>query len=142
MFVENETNNKPFKLSIVLFTIFSSDPRGGLDRNSPFSKWRGFCPQRSEPDDCHVCDPTQEQPELWRTYNEREVFKRLPSQGQLDYLMTLQDFDTPPFDREANASSFRNVLEGFIDANNNFNDSRVRKVKIFFQSFSREVRLR
>ena len=61
-----------------------------------------------------LCDATGEGPLRRNPGNHnRNVVERLPTSAEVEFTLSLPDYDTGPMDRTANMS-FRNTLEGLL----------------------------
>ncbi|KAG7217037.1 hypothetical protein INR49_027576 [Caranx melampygus] len=87
-----------------------------LSAGSVFSSWRVLCSRADEYDDRGVlCDARGEGPLRRNPGNQnRSVVQRLPTSAEVEFTLSLANYDTGPMDRSANMS-FRNTLEGFGD---------------------------
>ncbi|XP_023121961.2 tyrosinase-like [Amphiprion ocellaris] len=87
-----------------------------LSPGSVFSSWRVLC---SQADNYNIrgvlCDATDEGPVRRNPGNHnRNLVERLPTSAEVDFTLSLTNYDTGAMDRTANMS-FRNTLEGFGD---------------------------
>ncbi|XP_056140313.1 tyrosinase-like [Lampris incognitus] len=87
-----------------------------LSPASVFSSWRVLCSRAEDYYDRGVlCDATQEGPLRRNPGNQnRSIVERLPTSEEVEFTLSLVDYDTGTMDRAANMS-FRNTLEGFGD---------------------------
>ncbi|XP_035288042.1 tyrosinase-like isoform X1 [Anguilla anguilla] len=81
---------------------------------SVFSSWKVICSQAAEYNSRGVlCNGTGEGPLLRNPGNQnRDVVSRLPTSADVEFTLSLEQYDTSPMDISANMS-FRNTLEGF-----------------------------
>ncbi|XP_069578295.1 tyrosinase-like [Brachyistius frenatus] len=87
-----------------------------LSPGSVFSSWRVMCSKIAEYNDRGVlCDATAEG-QLRRNPGKqnRNVVERLPTSADVEFTLSLREYDTGTTDRTSNMS-FRNTLEGFGD---------------------------
>ncbi|XP_059820579.1 tyrosinase [Hypanus sabinus] len=86
---------------------------------SIFSTWQVIC---TKPDDYNrrgvLCDGSPEGP-IRRNPGNHDSTRtpKLPSSSEVEYCLSLTEYETPPFDKFANYS-FRNTLEGFANPGN------------------------
>ncbi|XP_035035425.2 tyrosinase-like [Hippoglossus stenolepis] len=95
-----------------------------LSPGSVFSSWRVLCSQPQVYNDRGVlCDAKDEGP-LRRNHGNqnRTLVERLPTSAEVEFTLSLSDYDTGAMDRGANMS-FRNTLEGFGDPQTGFGNS-------------------
>ncbi|XP_018604419.2 tyrosinase [Scleropages formosus] len=85
-----------------------------ISPGSVFSAWKVICSQSEEYNRREVlCDGTAEGPLLRNPGNhDRNRVSRIPTSADVEFVLSLTDYETGPMDRGANMS-FRNVLEGF-----------------------------
>ncbi|KAM6985171.1 tyrosinase [Aplochiton taeniatus] len=83
---------------------------------SIFSSWKVICSQAQDYNSRGVlCNATEEGPLRRNPGNHnRNVVARLPTSEEVEFTLSLPDYDTGAMDRTANMS-FRNTLEGFGD---------------------------
>ena len=88
---------------------------GTLDELSFFSKFKVRC----VPVDggCSGCNPLEDSGDIIRRPGFNPKYKNLPNRTDIDYLMTVSNYDMLPYDRFSGNMSFRNLLEGFADIN-------------------------
>ncbi|XP_049448022.1 tyrosinase-like [Epinephelus fuscoguttatus] len=93
----------------------SQDP-SLLSPGSVFSSWRILCSRAEDYSERGVlCDAEEEGPLRRNPGNHnRNVVERLPTSAEVEFTLSLTDYDTGAMDRSANMS-FRNTLEGFGD---------------------------
>ncbi|KAM4546400.1 tyrosinase-like [Fundulus diaphanus] len=84
--------------------------------SSVFSSWRVLCSQAEDYNDRGVlCDARDEGPLRRNPGNHnRNLVERLPTSAEVEFTLSLPNYDTGAMDRTANMS-FRNTLEGFGD---------------------------
>uniref|UniRef100_A0A3Q4H240 Tyrosinase n=1 Tax=Neolamprologus brichardi TaxID=32507 RepID=A0A3Q4H240_NEOBR len=87
-----------------------------ISPGSVFSSWRVLCSQAQDYSARGVlCDATEEGPLRRNPGNHnRNLVERLPTADDVEFTLSLTNYDTGPMDRSANMS-FRNTLEGFGD---------------------------
>uniref|UniRef100_A0A672H9G5 Tyrosinase n=1 Tax=Salarias fasciatus TaxID=181472 RepID=A0A672H9G5_SALFA len=87
-----------------------------ISPGSVFSSWRVLCSQATDYNDRGVlCDARAEGPLRRNPGNHnRNLVERLPTSAEVEFTLSLPDYDTGAMDRSANMS-FRNTLEGFGD---------------------------
>ncbi|CAI5643503.1 unnamed protein product [Oreochromis niloticus] len=87
-----------------------------ISPGSVFSSWRVLCSQAQDYSARGVlCDATEEGPLRRNPGNHnRNLVERLPTSDDVEFTLSLTNYDTGPMDRSANMS-FRNTLEGFGD---------------------------
>ncbi|KAA8586901.1 tyrosinase [Etheostoma spectabile] len=93
----------------------SQDP-SLLSPGSVFSSWKVLCSQAQDYNDRGVlCDAVDEGPLRRNPGNHnRNLVERLPTSADVEFTLSLTNYDTGAMDRGANMS-FRNTLEGFGD---------------------------
>ncbi|XP_028818087.1 tyrosinase isoform X2 [Denticeps clupeoides] len=81
---------------------------------SVFSSWRVICTQPEDYNSREVlCNGTSEGPLLRNPGNhDPNRTRHLPTSADVDFVLSLSDYETGPMDRSSNMS-FRNALEGF-----------------------------
>ncbi|KAG5837099.1 hypothetical protein ANANG_G00235670 [Anguilla anguilla] len=81
---------------------------------SVFSSWKVVCTQPEEYNSrAALCNGTGEGPLLRNPGNhDRNRVNRLPTSANVEFVVSLNEYETEPMDRTANMS-FRNALEGF-----------------------------
>uniref|UniRef100_A0A669D1M6 Tyrosinase n=1 Tax=Oreochromis niloticus TaxID=8128 RepID=A0A669D1M6_ORENI len=86
-----------------------------ISPGSVFSSWRVLCSQAQDYSARGVlCDATEEGPLRRNPGNHnRNLVERLPTSDDVEFTLSLTNYDTGPMDRSANMS-FRNTLEGQI----------------------------
>ncbi|KAL4657347.1 tyrosinase-like [Arapaima gigas] len=96
---------------------------------SVFSSWKVICSLAPEYDTKGVlCDGTPEGPLLRNPGNhDHRITSRLPTWADVEFTVSLPDYDTGPMDRTANMS-FRNTLEGAGDPETGLGSSRERRM--------------
>ncbi|KAM4796502.1 tyrosinase [Rhinophrynus dorsalis] len=105
--------------------ICTDELLGGTHPTSPnllspasfFSSWQIVCSQAEDYNRLRiVCNGTNEGPLLRNPGNhDKSRTPRLPTSAEVEFCVSLPDYETPPMDRSANLS-FRNTLEGFADS--------------------------
>ncbi|XP_035522934.1 tyrosinase-like [Morone saxatilis] len=87
-----------------------------LSAGSVFSSWRVLCSRAEDYNNRGVlCDVREEGPLRRNPGNHnRNVVERLPTSAEVEFTLSLPNYDTGAMDRSANMS-FRNTLEGFGD---------------------------
>ncbi|XP_047463262.1 tyrosinase-like [Mugil cephalus] len=87
-----------------------------ISPRSVFSSWEVLCSQAGEYNERGVlCDATREGPLRRNPGNHnRDLVERLPTSAEVEFTLSLSNYDTGAMDRTANMS-FRNILEGFGD---------------------------
>uniref|UniRef100_A0A3P9DCZ0 Tyrosinase n=1 Tax=Maylandia zebra TaxID=106582 RepID=A0A3P9DCZ0_9CICH len=87
-----------------------------ISPGSVFSSWTVLCSQAQDYSARGVlCDATEEGPLRRNPGNHnRNLVERLPTSDDVEFTLSLTNYDTGPMDRSANMS-FRNTLEGFGD---------------------------
>ncbi|XP_039888384.1 tyrosinase-like [Simochromis diagramma] len=87
-----------------------------ISPGSVFSSWTVLCSQAQDYSARGVlCDATEEGPLRRNPGNHnRNLVERLPTSDDVEFTLSLTNYDTGPMDRGANMS-FRNTLEGFGD---------------------------
>ncbi|KAG7515340.1 tyrosinase-like [Solea senegalensis] len=95
-----------------------------LSPGSVFSSWKVLCSRAEEYNERGVlCDTTQEGPVRRNPGNHnRNLAERLPTSDDVEFTLSLTDYDTGAMDRSANMS-FRNTMEGFGDPQTGFGSS-------------------
>ncbi|KAM7374401.1 hypothetical protein PAMP_007058 [Pampus punctatissimus] len=95
-----------------------------LSPGSVFSSWRVLCSQAEDYNDRGVlCDARGEGPLRRNPGNHNhDVVERLPTSAEVEFTLSLTNYDTGAMDRGANMS-FRNTLEGFGDAQTGLGNS-------------------
>ncbi|KAG8453053.1 hypothetical protein GDO86_004750 [Hymenochirus boettgeri] len=90
---------------------------GLLSPASFFSTWQITCSRAEEYNSQRaLCNGTGEGPLLRNPgRHDRSRTPRLPTTAEVEFCLSLTDYDTAPMDRSANFS-FRNTLEGFANA--------------------------
>ncbi|KAJ8256759.1 hypothetical protein COCON_G00189110 [Conger conger] len=85
-----------------------------ISPGSVFSSWKVVCTQPEEYNSrAALCNGTGEGPLLRNPGNhDRARVNRLPTSADVEFVVSLPEYETEPLDRTANMS-FRNVLEGF-----------------------------
>ncbi|KAL6473147.1 hypothetical protein MHYP_G00193350 [Metynnis hypsauchen] len=85
-----------------------------ISPSSVFSSWKVICSRAPEYSLRGVlCDGREEGPLLRNPGNhDRNLTDELPTSAEVDFTLSLSQYDTGPMDRTANMS-FRNTLEGF-----------------------------
>uniref|UniRef100_A0A667XQP1 Tyrosinase n=1 Tax=Myripristis murdjan TaxID=586833 RepID=A0A667XQP1_9TELE len=83
-----------------------------LSPGSVFSSWRVLCSQAEEYNEQGVlCDAREEGPLLRNPGNHnRNIVERLPTSAEVEFALSLPNYDTGAMDRSANMS-FRNTME-------------------------------
>ncbi|MBN3304014.1 TYRO Tyrosinase, partial [Amia calva] len=92
---------------------------GLLDPASIFSAWKVMCTQPGEYNRLEIlCNGTSEGP-IQRNpgSHDRSRVARLPTSAEVEFCLSLTEYETGPMDRTANMS-FRNALEGFSNPAN------------------------
>lgn len=102
-----------------------------LSEASPFASWRVFC--SNEDPAAHPCDPRQPRPLLQRSYSDDPLHDTLPTSAEVSAVLSAPKLDVEPCNELANSSSFRNMLEGYIGADNNFTAAQVKEEHISFE---------
>ncbi|XP_053564607.1 tyrosinase [Bombina bombina] len=92
-----------------------------LSPASFFSSWQVVCSQPEEYNRLKtLCNGTNEGPLIRNPgSHDRSRAPRLPSSAEVEFCVSLTNYDTEPMDRSANLS-FRNTLEGFADPRTGF----------------------
>ncbi|XP_022594573.1 tyrosinase-like [Seriola dumerili] len=87
-----------------------------LSPGSVFSSWRVLCSRAEDYNNRGVlCDAREEGPLRRNPGNQdRNMVERLPTSAEVEFTLSLTNYDTGAMDRNANMS-FRNTLEGFGD---------------------------
>nr|AFC87780.1 tyrosinase [Schmidtea mediterranea] len=102
-------------------------PTEDQESNSTFFKWKPICPQKPNDFDCHICDPSQEEPFLWRKYS--STVDRLPNQNEIDELFSINQYDSEPFNSSTfSRKSFRNFAEGYYRVDQNSDDMKMKDI--------------
>ncbi|XP_078258817.1 tyrosinase [Rhinoraja longicauda] len=89
-----------------------------LSLSSIFSAWQVICTRQQDYNRRGVlCDGSPEGPIQRNPGNQdRERTPKLPSSLEVEFCLSLTEYETPPFDKFSNYS-FRNTLEGFANPN-------------------------
>nr|BBE38031.1 tyrosinase [Cynops pyrrhogaster] len=87
-----------------------------LSPASFFSSWQIICSKAEEYNNLRIlCNGTQEGPLVRNPGNhDKNRVQRLPTSEEVEFCVSLTQYDTEPMDRSANLS-FRNTLEGFAN---------------------------
>ncbi|XP_072230830.1 tyrosinase-like [Leuresthes tenuis] len=87
-----------------------------ISPGSVFSSWRVLCSQAEDYNNRGVlCDARDEGPVRRNPGNhDRNLVERLPTSAEVEFTLSLPNYDSGAMDRSANMS-FRNTLEGFGD---------------------------
>uniref|UniRef100_A0A8C5DTN6 Tyrosinase n=1 Tax=Gouania willdenowi TaxID=441366 RepID=A0A8C5DTN6_GOUWI len=87
-----------------------------LSPGSVFSSWRILCSQAADYNSRGVLCDARDEGQLRRNpgNHNRNLVERLPTSAEVEFTLSLADYDTGAMDRSANMS-FRNTLEGFGD---------------------------
>ena len=85
-------------------------PNGYLHHESRFSTWQTLC-NIATYGECRFCDPTVFTGYIERNLGGRPMATRLPTEAEVDFVLTLTQYDVPPFD-ESSAPAFRSCYEG------------------------------
>ncbi|KAM8967699.1 tyrosinase-like [Pelodytes ibericus] len=92
----------------------TNDVQGILNPYSHFSFWRAICSGFNYPDAyCPTADLEFKMERLHRKPGTTPYAPNLPTFADVENVLKLRDFDTPPFNETA-LRSFRNALEGFL----------------------------
>ena len=90
--------------------------------NSRFHDWYTICEPHTE-NSCAPCDPTTRREPLVRDFG-RNVTTGLPTSKQLNFVLSLYQYDVSPYNSSAGNTSFRSAMEGeahiFADNNTQF----------------------
>uniref|UniRef100_A0A665TYY4 Tyrosinase n=1 Tax=Echeneis naucrates TaxID=173247 RepID=A0A665TYY4_ECHNA len=88
-----------------------------LSAGSVFSSWKVLCSRAADYNSRGVlCDATEEGPLHRHPGNQnRNVVQRLPTSAEVEFTLSLTNYDTGAMDRSSNMS-FRNTLEGQISS--------------------------
>ncbi|XP_061595296.1 tyrosinase-like [Cololabis saira] len=97
-----------------------------ISPGSVFSSWEVLCTRMDDYNSRGVlCDATAEGPLLRNPGNhDRNLVERIPTSEEVEFTVSLPDYDTGAMDRSANMS-FRNTLEGFGSPRTGLGNSRL-----------------
>lgn len=97
----------------LLGAINFTDPKGYLDKRSPFSKWYTLCevpePKPNSSDGCRLCDPSKKFNGIIRRPDKKRT---LPTFEEVEKILNIAQYDAEPYDELAGEESFRNCFEG------------------------------
>ncbi|XP_069495535.1 tyrosinase isoform X1 [Ambystoma mexicanum] len=87
-----------------------------LSPGSFFASWQIICSKPEEYNNLQIiCNATDEGPIIRNPGNhDKSRVARLPTSAEVEFCVSLTDYETEPMDRSANMS-FRNTLEGFAN---------------------------
>lgn len=96
---------------------------GTLDDLSFFAKFKVRCiPSNGG---CTGCNPLEDSGDIIRRPGTNPQYQFLPNDTDINYLMTVSNYDLLPYNRFSGNMSFRNLLEGFGDINGPTGDRMV-----------------
>ncbi|XP_033955403.1 tyrosinase-like [Pseudochaenichthys georgianus] len=95
-----------------------------LSPGSVFSSWTVLCSRAEDYSNRGVLCNAEEEGPLRRNpgNHNRNVVERIPTSAEVEFALSLTDYDTGAMDRSANMS-FRNTLEGFGDSQTGIGNS-------------------